>query len=142
MRNWDPSAELYTINLLVGHPSLDKPGNAKVVFTNMLGNKWRERSCFHETTPAPVAVTNGFNGRGMNGLNGVNGISTRKVETASGVRTFKWKHDMGEVHKQSDEHGAGCDGFELREGNITVTALRANFEHAELSARNAQSFTV
>lgn len=167
--HWDPAVELYTLNVLVGHPSMDVPGGTNVVYTNMLGNKWQMGPCIVETTgqrnseketvnvstdgsmtveqaqSGAVGGTGAVNGHTVTGnghayANG-NGSHNANVRSRPKVRTFQWKHNMADVHRSIDEAGPGTDGWELREGCITVTGLRANFEHARLRSGTAD-FTV
>jgi hypothetical protein len=79
----------------------------------MLGNAWTQGGCFEEMTVADSAAAD--------------------AEHAGGdaSRRFRWAPKFQDVYDSVQRAGPGSDGWAVKEGETSVTALRANFMHAE-----------
>jgi 5'/3'-nucleotidase SurE len=99
---------LYSVNVPVKVGVRDK----RVVWTRMLGNAWTQGGCFEETTVADDAAAD--------------------AEHAGGdaSRRFRWAPKFQDVYDSVQRAGPGSDGWAVKEGETSVTALRANFMHA------------
>ncbi|KAL7925244.1 tubulin-tyrosine ligase family domain-containing protein [Trichoderma austrokoningii] len=114
-KNWptDGSADLYTINV----PLVENIETSPVVWTDILQNYWSKGGCFEAIEPLDEAERIG------NGPVGAANGSCRGLTH----KNFKWAPKITEVHKTIQEGGLGSDGWVVREGQTSVTPLKANF---------------
>ena len=131
---WD-GARLYSINVPV------RKGTSKnqVIWTKMLQNQWRRGACFEELHPdtsvddpsSEEAKLREQEARGKEG-GSTTGDSTTSTKTARWrERHFKWAPRFADVHESVESGGPGTDGWVIKDGNTSVTALKANFMHAD-----------
>jgi tubulin--tyrosine ligase len=143
--NWDPATHLYTVNV----PLVDDVGNRKILWTNMLQNKWRSGSCFQVVDAAadgPADVEAQIRKqeekqgrkelRSNEGGDGAPSGTDSGRETPSGQphmryahKEFKWAPSFKDVYESVEESEPGNDGWAVAQGYTSVTPLRANFMH-------------
>jgi 5'/3'-nucleotidase SurE len=129
---WDP-AQLYSVNVPVQKGVTDKP----VTWTKMLQNQWKQGACFQELTSStsvddPASEEARLREQEYQGTGG----SAKESETSKPAdkwahRHFKWAPRFTDVWESVDKEGPGNDGWSVREGMTSITALKANFMHAE-----------
>jgi 5'/3'-nucleotidase SurE len=129
---WEP-AQLFSVNVPVQAGCVGKP----VRWTTMLQNQWKKGACFQEL-PEGAAVEDP----------GSEEAELRKQETKAGAdgagagaeagdahqwrpRHFKWAPRFTDVYESVEENGPGSDGWAVKEGETSITALKANFMHCE-----------
>ncbi|KAF3936309.1 hypothetical protein ABW19_dt0208521 [Dactylella cylindrospora] len=129
-KNWpsDDSVDIYTINV----PLNEGVQHARILTTNILQNTWSgcyraiETDVVDEDPNAKEKATrDGTSTPAQNLTNGVtepNGHHTFK---------YKWAPSFSEVEKASKAASAqGSDAWALNQGFVSVTPLKANFQHA------------
>lgn len=127
--SWD-DARLYSVNV-----PLKKGVTAKkVVWTKMLQNQWMKGACFQEldqtsTVDDPAAAEMQLR-RQESAQGGESGISTPSASQWR-HRHFKWAPRFTDVYESVEKAGPGSDGWAVKEGETSITAIKANFMHAE-----------
>ncbi|KAK4198615.1 tubulin-tyrosine ligase [Triangularia verruculosa] len=121
----DGSVDLYSVNV----PLLEGLEEGKVLFTGMLQNYWGEGSCFTEVDGSvdgevedEERIREGEKRPGEEKPEEVKGLHSHKH--------FKWSPKFTDVYKSVDEAGPGNDGWAVKEGNTSITPLKANFFQA------------
>lgn len=130
--SWDP-AQLYSVNVPVKKGCSEAP----VRWTKMLQNQWQKGACFQELTSGESvddAETEEKKLREQEA--GANGSSSEAKESTSPEqkwkqRHFKWAPRFTDVYQSVEKNGPGSDGWAVKEGETSITALRANFMHVE-----------
>lgn len=123
------NARLYSINVPVKKGVTEK----KIVWTRMLQNQWKKGACFQEM-PDPNAVEdpNTEEVKLRKQESGAESPDQQNSDTsASKTRHFKWAPRFTDVFDSVDKAGPGYDGWTIKEGETSVTALHANFQHTE-----------
>jgi tubulin--tyrosine ligase len=146
-KNWDPSVQLYSVNI----PLNSNVETTKVLWTHMLQNQWSSGSCFteievpqeedtgaeddeakirakegREETKGKHSVNgdstaNGFDANGHASNGDTNEPNDRLSDTKSSRYThkhFKWSPRFTDVSRSVDEAAAGNDGWAIKEGFI------------------------
>jgi tubulin--tyrosine ligase len=144
--NWDSNTHLYTVNV----PLVEKVGERKILWTNMLQNKWKSGSCFQvvevpsEADDSPSDIEHQIRKQeeklGKKELR--SNSEVLKTGTDSGADTptsqphmryahkhFKWAPSFKDVYESVEESEPGNDGWAVAQGFTSVTPLRANFMH-------------
>nr|POF18657.1 putative tubulin--tyrosine ligase pby1 [Quercus suber] len=145
---WEAS-QLYSVNVPVQKGVLQR----KVVWTKMLQNQWKRGACFQEL-PANASVEDPASEeaklRRQEGVQGgESSVATPDVDPYK-HRHFKWQpryilrsrcFDFGvveltirrftDVYEGVLAAGPGSDGWAVKEGETSVTAIRANFAHID-----------
>ncbi|KIW93920.1 5'/3'-nucleotidase SurE [Cladophialophora bantiana CBS 173.52] len=125
-KEWPDDVHLYSINV----PLRKGVENNKILYAEMIQNRWFSGSSF---TELPEEVDNENPNveeqiiRETGEANGNNGNNGNRV-TRRAHRRFKWSPNFADVRKAVVDAGKG-DGWEVLQGNITVTPLIANFWH-------------
>ncbi|BCS22664.1 putative acid phosphatase [Aspergillus puulaauensis] len=131
-KNWDEGVDLYTVNVPL------EPGvsESKVMYTEMLDNRWSSGSCF-DAVDAEVPVENPDQReqtlRDQEEKLGAN--PNADVTVKSGKRSriphkhFIWAPKFTDVYRSVEESSPGNDGWTVKEGMTSVTPLKANFMH-------------
>ncbi|KHN99120.1 tubulin-tyrosine ligase [Metarhizium album ARSEF 1941] len=131
-RQWpaDDSVDVYSVNV----PLVEGVENHKTLWADMLQNYWREGSCFQE-----------IEGETGDAEEEEARIRQGEIETGSTVQEkkghkhkhFKWAPRMSDVYKSVEESGPGNDGRIVRDGNTSITPMKANFaiSHPERAAK-------
>ena len=120
---------LYSVNV----PVKKGVSTSKVVWTKMLQNQWKKGACFQEMDDAnsvddPASEEAKIRRRESEADN-----PDAEVESGSNWRHrhFKWAPRFTDVYDSVERAGPGSDGWTVKQGETSVTALRANFMHVE-----------
>ncbi|KAI9368912.1 survival protein sure-like phosphatase/nucleotidase [Aspergillus egyptiacus] len=131
-KNWDDGVDLYSVNVPL------EPGVSenKVMYTEMLDNRWTSGSCF-DAVDAEVPVERP--GQREHSLRDqeekLEEDPTADVSTKSEKKTriphkhFIWAPKFADVYRSVEESSPGNDGWTVKEGMTSVTPLKANFMH-------------
>lgn len=125
---WD-AGRLFTVNV----PVKDGVEKREVLWTKMLQNAWTGGSCFEELV-----------GQGVDDP-ATEEAELRRQESSEGApkpdagangdkwkpQHFKWAPKFKDVYDSVQRAGPGYDGWAVKEGQTSITALRANFMHIE-----------
>ncbi|CAK3863811.1 tubulin--tyrosine ligase PBY1 [Lecanosticta acicola] len=132
---WDP-AQLYSVNVPVQKGVME----SKVRWTKMLQNQWKKGACFQEL-PNSAAVDDPATEEaelrrqecraGGGGGGGEEGSGNGTPADPWRPRHFKWAPRFTDVYESVEKNGPGSDGWAVKEGETSITALKANFMHAE-----------
>ncbi|EME86124.1 uncharacterized protein MYCFIDRAFT_202394 [Pseudocercospora fijiensis CIRAD86] len=126
---WD-AAQLYSVNVPVKKGCTEAP----VRWTKMLQNQWKKGACFQEL-PSGAAVDDPASEEAQ-----LRKQETKEAGEKSGTATpsndwrhrhFKWAPRFTDVYESVEKSGPGSDGWAVKEGETSITALKANFMHAE-----------
>jgi 5'/3'-nucleotidase SurE len=149
-KNWDPNAHLYSVNV----PLVEKVGERKILYTEMLQNRWTSGSCFQVieapcseeegADEAEVALRKDEEKQGRKEMHLAKGTGSANASgTATPVeqghirythKHFKWSPNFKDVYKSVEDSEPGNDGWAVAQGYTSVTPLRANFMHVGGSA--------
>ena len=97
-------------------------------------NQWKKGACFQEL-PSGAAVDDPASEEAQ-----LRKQETREAGEKSGTATpsnnwrhrhFKWAPRFTDVYESVEKNGPGSDGWAVKEGETSITALKANFMHAE-----------
>ena len=122
-------AQLYSVNVPVTKGVLER----KVVWTKMLQNQWKKGACFEEVKSGDVVddpASEEAKLRRQESDDGGEGTATPRRDVWR-HRHFKWAPRFADVYESVLAAGPGSDGWAVKEGETSVTALRANFAHVE-----------
>lgn len=125
---WTPGL-LYSVNV----PVQVGVSQRRVLWTKMLGNQWLHGGCFEEV-PAAAAVAAVGAAAAKTTANGDQAAATATAADEAehgGVQHFKWAPRFQDVYQSVLRAGPGSDGWAVKEGETSVTALMANFMPAE-----------
>jgi 5'/3'-nucleotidase SurE len=103
---------LYSVNVPV---KVGVTGN-KVRWTKMLGNQWTRGGCFEEVVEEEV---------------GTDSAAKEDGADEEEARHFKWNPKFQDVYDSVQRAGPGSDGWAVKESETSITALMANFMHAD-----------
>ncbi|KAE8373399.1 survival protein sure-like phosphatase/nucleotidase [Aspergillus bertholletiae] len=131
-KNWADGVDLYSINVPL------EPGMSqnKVLYTEMLDNRWTSGSCFRAvdaSVPNANPEQQEHNVRHQDQTSGeelsanANGTTTRRPRIQH--KNFQWVPNFSDVYRSVEESAPGNDGWAVKEGMTSVTPLRANFMH-------------
>ena len=129
---------LYSVNV----PVKAGVSERKVVWTKMLQNQWKKGACFEEIESASMVdgpdaeearIRRRESDAGTIGeQNGDSGDGTQTPRNSEWKqRHFKWAPRFTDVYESVEKAGPGSDGWTVKQGETSVTALRANFMHVE-----------
>ncbi|KAL4884697.1 survival protein sure-like phosphatase/nucleotidase [Aspergillus karnatakaensis] len=131
-KNWDEGVDLYTVNVPL------EPGvsESKVMYTEMLDNRWSSGSCF-DAVDAEVPVENPDQREQTlrDQEEKLEEDPTATVSAKTGKRSqiphkhFIWAPKFTDVYRSVEESAPGNDGWTVKEGMTSVTPLKANFMH-------------
>ncbi|KAH8695357.1 putative acid phosphatase [Talaromyces proteolyticus] len=130
--HWDDGVDLYTVNVPL------EPGVSenKVLYTHMLDNRWTSGSCFEAINATESGEQAGLQEqhlreKGESKLTGIesSGSQTPRKNPFLEHKHFKWAPNFTDVYRSVEESKDGNDGWVVKEGMTSVTALRANFMH-------------
>ncbi|KAK5136978.1 hypothetical protein LTR08_001485 [Meristemomyces frigidus] len=121
---------LFSVNVPLRQDVMEK----KVVWTEILQNQWLKGACFQEL-PATNAVDDPAaeeaNLRRQESNGGAESGTVTEEASKWKHRHFKWAPRFTDVYDAVLQAGPGSDGWAVKEGETSVTAIRANFMHAE-----------
>ncbi|KAL2810680.1 survival protein sure-like phosphatase/nucleotidase [Aspergillus granulosus] len=131
-KNWDAGVDLYTVNVPL------EPGVSenKVMYTDMLDNRWSSGSCFDAVdAEVPVQPPDQMEQTLRDQEERLEASSNADVSAGSGKRSrikhkhFIWAPKFTDVYRSVEESAPGNDGWTVKEGMTSVTPLKANFMH-------------
>jgi 5'/3'-nucleotidase SurE len=127
-------ARLYSVNV----PVKKGVSQSKVVWTKMLQNQWKKGACFQEVPQSEAVGEPGVEEANIRRRESdvaaeTNGkaVEGRTSEGEWQRRHFKWAPRFTDVYESVEKAGPGSDGWAVKAGNTSITALRANFMHVE-----------
>lgn len=125
---WD-AGRLFTVNV----PLKEEVETQKVVWTKVLQNAWTGSSCFEET-PGVVEDPQTEEAELRKQESKEGGVEKGSSEDDRDgdlwkPHHFKWAPKFKDVFQSVQDAGPGSDGWAVKEGQTSITALRANFEH-------------
>ena len=125
-------ARLYSVNVPVQAGVSEK----RVVWTKMLQNQWKKGACFQEVEdPSMVDGPEAEEAKIRQRESEINDADQSTAVNAGSSRWkqrhFKWAPRFTDVYESVEKAGPGSDGWTVKQGEISVTALRANFMHVE-----------
>ncbi|KAJ5748967.1 Survival protein SurE-like phosphatase/nucleotidase [Penicillium nucicola] len=131
--NWANGVDLYSVNVPL------EPGVSenKVLYTNMLDNRWSSGSCFKVAEPTsaddPDLQEKQLRGEGeVTGKTPDQSASTSEQPSAGPTlkhKHFTWAPSFQDVYRSVEESEPGNDGWAVKEQMTSVTPLKANFMH-------------
>lgn len=146
-QNWDPNTHLYTVNV----PLVEGVGERKILWTNMLQNRWTSGSCFQVVDVPPDADSSPEDTEKeirrqeeklakeelksnthvlKSGTNSGTDTPTGQPHARYTHKHFKWAPVFKDVYESVEASEPGNDGWAVSQGYTSVTPLRANFMHA------------
>lgn len=143
-RQWpaDRSVDVYSVNV----PLVEGVEQRKTLWAGLLQNYWVKGNSAFEAVDADGA--DGRDEEEEKIREGANGEAARpQVDGGAQVGTekkghqhkhFKWAPKLADVMKAVDDAPANCDGRVIRDGHTSVTALKANFLHANESVQGQE----
>ncbi|PGH17816.1 5'/3'-nucleotidase SurE [Helicocarpus griseus UAMH5409] len=127
-KSWGEDVHLYSINVPL------EPGvsEGKVLYTNMLDNRWTSGSCFEAIDAESSGEGPGLQEQKLRQAGELDAGSGGRAGTSTpGHRHmhFKWAPKFSDVYKSVELSAPGNDGWAVKEGITSVTPLKANFMH-------------
>lgn len=125
---WE-DGRLFTVNVPLQKGCMEK----KVVWTKMLQNEWKKGACFQEL-PAAVNVDDASTAEAKlrrQESKGESGSVTPAESSQWQNRHFKWAPRFTDVYESVQRAGPGSDGWAVKEGETSITAIKANFMHTQ-----------
>ncbi|KAB8229974.1 putative acid phosphatase [Aspergillus alliaceus] len=130
--NWADGVDLYSVNVPL------EPGvsQSKVLYTEMLDNRWTSGSCFRAVNASVPNVNPELQEHevrhqdkkvGVDSSSETNGTFMKRSRIQH--KHFQWAPDFSDVYRSVEEGAPGNDGWVVKEGMTSVTPLRANFMH-------------
>ncbi|RMZ76646.1 hypothetical protein DV738_g4864, partial [Chaetothyriales sp. CBS 135597] len=125
VREWPQDVHVYSVNV----PLRKGVTSTKIVYAEMIQNQWISGSTYDEM-PEDDA-TKADPGKEEHNIRESEELNHDTPAKKGGVRnhvTYKWAPKFADVRNSVEKSGKG-DGWEVLQGNVTVTPLRANFWH-------------
>ncbi|PWY87838.1 sure-like protein [Aspergillus sclerotioniger CBS 115572] len=121
--NWVDGVDLYSVNVPL------EPGvsESKVLYTNMLDNRWSSGSCFRAVDASSSTSTPGEHEHDVRhqAVDGAAPVKRSRIPH----KHFEWSPNFTDVYRSVEESAPGNDGWTVKEGMTSVTPLKANFMH-------------
>ncbi|KAF1986894.1 sure-like protein [Aulographum hederae CBS 113979] len=141
VQGWGEGVQLYSVNV----PLVADVGSAKIVYTKMLQNEWSSGSCFEaievpeEEDWGPEEGEERIRRAESGGQESLEKREKLAEESSGGEGVqerykhmhFKWTPKFKDVYESVDRSGPGSDGWAVKEGQVSITPLRANFMHVD-----------
>ncbi|KIW03619.1 5'/3'-nucleotidase SurE [Verruconis gallopava] len=137
-KQWDDRVGVYTVNV----PLLENAEKREVVWTHMLQNAWTSGSCFTEVevsseedkdaneTEQEIRRSESMSSeRPAAMMKALQEGSDQGKHLRYTHKHFKWTPKFKDVYDSVEKAGPGNDGWAVKEGQISVTPLQANFMH-------------
>ncbi|KIX99830.1 uncharacterized protein Z520_04466 [Fonsecaea multimorphosa CBS 102226] len=122
-KEWPDDVHLYSINV----PLRKGVENNKIVYAEMIQNRWISGSSFTELAEEEDIEDPNVEEQRIRETGEATGNNNERL-TRRAHRKFKWSPQFADVRQAVVDAGKG-DGWEVLQGNITVTPLIANFWH-------------
>ena len=113
MNEWPGDVHLYSINV----PIRKGVENSKILYTEMIQNRWLSGSPFEELPPEAEDEDPDVEEQVIREVGEKNGDASTGVQRRV-RRKFKWSPNFGDVKQGVLEAGRG-DGWEIQQGNVT-----------------------
>lgn len=120
---WADDVHVYSINV----PVRKGVTNNKVVYTEMIQNQWSSGSSFKEMPADAEDANPNAEEKRIREEAETNGTTSSEAPKRKHA-TYKWAPQFQDVRAAVEKAGSG-DGWEVSQGNVSVTPLRANFWH-------------
>ncbi|KAK3070228.1 hypothetical protein LTR53_010826 [Teratosphaeriaceae sp. CCFEE 6253] len=124
------NGRLYSVNT----PLKTGVKDQKVRWTKMLQNEWLQGACFQELPPSssvdgPASEEMRLRRQESNegGSDSASGSGTATPSQKWRGRHFKWAPRFTDVYEAVQKAGPGSDGWAVKEGEVSISAIRANF---------------
>ena len=120
-KDWPQDVDLYSINI----PLRKGVSSNKILYTQMIQNQWSSGSSFKampENADDADPNIEEYKIRKPEGTNGDVSNGTAKPAHC----TYKWAPNFADIKKAVEDAGSG-DGWEVTQGNVSVTPLKASF---------------
>ncbi|EXJ82746.1 hypothetical protein A1O3_06561 [Capronia epimyces CBS 606.96] len=125
VKDWPDDVHLYSINV----PLRKGVEDAKIVYAEMLQNSWVSGSSFQDLPEEADDEDPNVEEQTIRESSEANGDATVSPPIPKRAhRKFKWSPNFADVRKAVVDAQKG-DGWEVLQGNVTVTPLVANFWH-------------
>jgi len=133
-KNWDEGVDLYSVNV----PLQPGVSEKRTLYTKLLDNRWVSGSCFEAMDPVASGEEPGLQEQKLRQRGerfgqttaASSGTSTPKKASQLQHKHFRWAPKLADVFRSVEEGPLQSDGWVVKEGMTSVTALRANFMHA------------
>ncbi|KAI9893481.1 MAG: hypothetical protein M1814_006778 [Vezdaea aestivalis] len=124
LARWEEGVDLYSVNVPID-PASSKD---QIFWTKMLGNKWSGGSCFQEVTESQEGLKEeGRPDLHENEIRKGVVIGQDSDQLSTGRKKFLWAPRFSDVYASVEAAGPGNDGWAVKQGYTSITALRANF---------------
>lgn len=114
--NWDSEVDLYTVNVPL-EPGMSKN---KILYTNMLDNRWTSGSCFVPIDAAASGDEPGLQEQTLReeseGQLHADPSQVPAKKAPLQHKHFKWSPKLTDVYRSVEESAAGNDGWAVKEG--------------------------
>ncbi|KAL2827020.1 survival protein sure-like phosphatase/nucleotidase [Aspergillus cavernicola] len=130
-KNWGEGVDLYSVNV----PLEPGVGESKIMYTDMLDNRWSSGSCFDAVdAEVPVEHPDQREQTLRDQEEKLEEDPTADVSAKPGKsriphKHFIWAPKFTDVYRSVEESSPGNDGWTVKEGMTSVTPLKANFMH-------------
>lgn len=121
--DWAEDVHVYSINVPVRKGVTDN----KVVYTEMIQNQWSSGSSFKEMAGDEEDANPNTEEKKIREQKELNGEQPSEPSKRKKM-TYKWAPQFQDV-RTAVENAKSGDGWEILQGNVSVTPLRANFWH-------------
>lgn len=119
VKDWPEDVHLYSVNV----PLRKGVENTKILYTEMLQNRWINGSSFQELPEEADDIDPNVEERAIrDGDNPTNGTVSKPPRRAH--RKFKWSPNFADVHGFVADAKRG-DGWEVSQGNVTYVCLNS-----------------
>ncbi|RMZ80207.1 hypothetical protein DV737_g3102, partial [Chaetothyriales sp. CBS 132003] len=122
VKEWPDDVHVYSINV----PLRKGVIHTKILYAEMIQNRWVSGSTYDEM---PEDTGNADPAKEEHNIRESEELNRQAPPAKTGIRnhvTYKWAPKFAGVRKWVEQCGKG-DGWEILQGNVTVTPLRANF---------------
>ena len=122
-------AQLYSVNV----PVKKGVSESRIVWTKMLQNQWRKGACFQELSQTATVDDPASEEAKLRRQESGGDSSGTATPSSNGMRHrhFKWAPRFTDVYDSVEKAGPGSDGWAVRAGETSITALKANFMHVD-----------
>jgi tubulin--tyrosine ligase len=128
---WGEGVQLYSVNV----PLVESVGEKRILWTDVLQNKWSSGSCFQvvdvpDDEPSDAAADEAqIRRQEVSGKTGKEDEGEGQKHMRYTHKEFKWAPLFKDVYESVAQSEPGNDGWAVAQGYTSVTPLRANFMH-------------